>query len=422
MERDRIPEALNMRLKDKLQGPWAILGCAWVLAFAMFARILCLPPIGHIIKEELLLSHSQVGLIFSLPLGILAAISVPSGLLTDRIGIRKVGRIGTVIMAAGSFLTGSATTFMTLLVPTALFGVGFSLLYPSLPKLVSVWFSKEKAGVATGIYVTGISIGAALALTITLPVVFLMSNSFRGAFYIWSLPVIAAAILWWIVVKDPPAARGGPKIEQAGGKGKVGTSHTVWKNTDLWLVVLAFFCNVFVFYTWVGWSPKLMMLKGASPTLAALMTSVIQWVAIPIVFVVPWISYKVGLRKPFIWASALVLALAAWGAIYIPLSLGWLLMITVGIAANGIFPMMLSLPIELVPKESVGTASGLMLSLGYTGGLVGPFLAGYIMDTTGTLDLALAILVGVGIGWTLIAFLLPETGSRAGRKSAFGSY
>ena len=404
-----------MQIDDKLQASWTLLVYVWLLGFAMFARILCLPPIAHIIKEELSLSHGQVGLIYALPLGILAAISVPSGFFADKIGIRKAGGIGAAIMAAGSLLTGTAVSFMTLLVPTALFGIGFSLVYPNLPKLVSAWFSQEKAGVATGIYVTGIGTGAALAMTITLPVILPITNTVRGTFYIWSLPAIAAAILWWTVVKPPPSlSEDGPK-DQQGGERPI-SSHRVWKNMGLWMVVLCFFCNTFHFYTWAGWGPKLMMLKGATPISAAVMTSIIQWVSIPTIILVPWLSSRLGLRKPFIWASAIVLALASWIAMVIPLSFGWALMVMVGLAVNGSFPMMLWLPLEMVPKESVGTASGLVLSFGYTGGLVGPLLAGYIMDVTGALHLTLVVLGGVGIAWALIAFLLPETGYRAKAK------
>lgn len=403
-----------MWIEDKLRASWPLLVYVWLLGFAMFARILCLPPIAHIIKEELSLSHGQMGLVYALPLGILAAISVLSGFLADRIGIRKAGGLGAAIMATGSLLTGTATSFMTLLLPTALFGIGFSLVYPNLPKLVSVWFSQEKAGVATGIYVTGIGTGAALAMTITLPVILPITHTFGGTFYIWSLPAIAAAILWWTVVKPPSLPEDDPEDQQGGWRHV--SSHGVWKNMGLWMVVLCFFCNTFHFYTWSGWTPKLMMLKGASPTSASLMTSIIQWVSIPTIFLIPWLSHKLGLRKPFIWTSAIILALASWSAMYIPLSFGWPLMVMVGLAVNGTFPMMLWLPLEMVPKESVGAASGLVLSLGYTGGLVGPLLSGYIMDATGALQLTLILLGGVGIAWALFAFLLPETGFRARRK------
>jgi cyanate permease len=91
----------------------------------------------------------------------------------------------------------------------------------------------------------------------------------------------------------------------------------------------------------------------------------------------------------------------------------------IGITVGGTFSMILALPVELVSKESVGVASGMVLSIGYLGGLVGPWLAGYIMDITGNLDLALVVLVGTAIIWTVIAFLIPETGSRIRLGSSY---
>ncbi|KKK94175.1 hypothetical protein LCGC14_2685510, partial [marine sediment metagenome] len=58
----------------------------------------------HIIKEEFLLSHEQMGLLFSLPIIMLAALAIPGGLLADRIGIRKAAGIGAIVMVAGSLL------------------------------------------------------------------------------------------------------------------------------------------------------------------------------------------------------------------------------------------------------------------------------------------------------------------------------
>jgi hypothetical protein len=46
------------------QSSWVILGCAWWLAFAMYTPMFFIPPIEHIIKQELMLSHAQVGLLF----------------------------------------------------------------------------------------------------------------------------------------------------------------------------------------------------------------------------------------------------------------------------------------------------------------------------------------------------------------------
>lgn len=400
------------RAKPETKGigsAWAMLACAWLLGFAMFTPMLCIPPVAHIIKEELRVSHAAVGLLFSIPVTVLIALAIPSGLLADVIGTQKAVGIGAIVMAVGSLIRGASETFGALLVFTSLYGVGFSIIYPNLPKIVGLWFPREKVGVATGVYTTGITTGCTIALAITLPLIFPLTNTIQGTFVIWSIPAVLAAILWWLVAKDPPLpAYTNTQTSRASG---INTPpHLLWKDKNMWLIALLLFFNNVHFYTWSGWSPALLMMKGAPPDLAALIASSRGWASFPMIFLMPWVSYKVGLRKPFIWGSALLLAFASWTAIYIPVSLGWPLMLVVGIATGGTFPMILALPLELLPNESVGMASGTVLSIGYVGGLVGPWLAGHIVDTTASLDLALLMLVGTAIVSALIGFLIPETG------------
>ncbi len=363
----------------------------------------------HIIREELILSHAQTSLLFTLPFVIFAAIAIPSGLLADRIGIRKAAGIGVIMVVVGSLMKGTSTSFTSLLAFTFLYGIGFALIYPNLPKLVGTWFPREKAGLATGIYVIGISLGPALALAITLPVIYPVTNTFQGTIHIWTIPATAGAILWWIAVREPSRS---PIQNQQVGEGSK-SSPPVWKNGDLWLVgLMLFFINV-QYYTWSAWTPALLMQKGASPDLAAAITSVRSWAGIPFTFLIPWASYKVGLRKPFIWACAIVTALASWSAMYISVPLFWPLMIVLAITGNVAFSMILALPVEMVSRESVGAASGMVLSIGYTGALVGPWVAGRILDATETLNLAIILLIGVAVVWTCIAFIIPETGLKA---------
>ncbi len=375
----------------------------------MFIPLFSVPPIMHIIREELFLSHAQVGLIFSIPLITVAAVAILSGALTDKIGIRKVAGIGIIVIIVGSLLRGTSTSFVTLLAFTGLYGAGVGLIYPNLPKLVRTWFPPQRIGLATGIYATGMVIGSALPLAITLPVVFPVTSTFQGVFYIWTIPSIVAAIMWWIVVKEPP--HNSAPIKQI-GEG-TGTSYQIWTNKALWTVAILFFIHTFIFYTWIGWTPQLMVGKGSSPDLAALMTSVIGWSCLPTVFLAPWVSDKIGLRKPFLWATFIILALTSLSAIYVPLSLGWVITAAVGILTGAQFPIILTLASELVPVEGAGRASGTIISIGYVGGLVGPWVAGYIMDITGTLNLVLMVLTVLAILAIYPALRLPETGPRA---------
>lgn len=398
-----------MRDVKELQSPWVTVGCAWLLGFAMFAPLLSIPPIEHIIRKELLWSHAQTSLLFSLPLIILAAIAIPSGLLADRIGMRKAAGTGAILLAAGSLLRAVSVSSGPLFGFTALHGVGLALVYPNLPKVVGAVVSREKVGLVTGIYTTGIVTGGALPLTITLPLVYPITNTIQGALSVWSVPAILAAILWWAIVKEPPGS--GVPITNL-GKGSQ-SPYWVLSNRNLWLVALMFFISNFQFYAWAGWTPALMMLKGAPPDLAALIASVRGWAGLPVIFLMPWASYKIGLRKPFLWGAAILMVLLSWWAIYVTVTWSWLLMVILGIASSGTFPMMLALPVELVPKRSIGAASGMVLSIGYVGGLVGPWLAGYLLDITTTLNLTLVILIVIYAMWALIAFVIPETGPKA---------
>ncbi len=388
--------------------PWTILGSAWLLAFAISTPMFCVPPIEHILKEELLLTHAQTSLLFSAPLLMMVAIAIPSGLIADRIGVRKAAGIGIIIIVVGAILRGTATSYSSLLAFTFIYGVGYGLSLPNLPKLVSAWVTKEKAGMATGIFMTGLMIGTAVPLAITMPLVFPVTNSFQGVFLIWSIPSVIAAILWWILVREPPR---NSVYDKPVSRYKTPLPQ-ILRDKSLWLLSIIYLLHNFFLYSWLSWAPALMMLKGATPEQAGLITSTTPWIAIPTVFLMPRLAYKLGLRKPFLWVPSIIIALLAWGAIYVNLSLSWLLMALMGVATSTRFTIILALPIEMRPDEEVGTASGLVLSVGYAGGIVGPLIGGRILDLTGSLDLFLLILTGISIATAVVAFMLPETGTR----------
>lgn len=392
-----------------LQGSWLVMISAWFIGFAMFAPMLCVPPMEHIIKAELLLSHAQVSIIFSAPVIALAALALPSGALADRIGLKRVGGIGIIAIIAGSFLRGTSTDFMALVAFTFLYGAGFAMVYPILPKLVGSLLPPEKIGLATGIYTTGIIAGCALPQAITLSAVFSIANTFQGVFYIWTIPAIVAALMWWVWVKEP-------RISRAQHKGTIRESkpsYYLWKNKTLWLIIILFFLLNFISYTLLGWTPRLMMVKGASPDLAALISSIIMWVCLPTVLIVPWASKKIGLTKPFLWISFMVLACMSLSVIYIPLSLGWFVTSLTGIAIGVLFSLILTLIPQLVTSRDIGKASGMVLSVAYIGGFVGPLVAGHIMDVTGDLKLDLLVLIAMSAVGAYLAVRLPETGARA---------
>ena len=386
-----------------------ILGIASLMAFAIWAPTFCVPPMEHILKEELLITHTQAGLLYAIPFLMMVVLGIPGGFLADRIGFRKAAGIGIAIVAVGTILRGTASSYSSLVAFNFIYGVGVGLSFPNLSKLISGWVSREKIGIATGVYSSLMVTGTALALAITMPLIFPITNSFQGVFFFWSIPPIVAAVLWWILVREPPR---GNIPDESVSSGNISFRQTL-QNKNLWLVAILLFLFVFFWNGWAAWTPRLMMMKGATENIAGLIVSICIWVGIPTALLIPRLSHRLGLRKPFLWIPFITLALAAWGAIYISIPLSWPLMALVGIAFNIALPIILALPIEMVSKEEVGTATGLVLAVGNIGGIIGPLVGGRIFDLTGSLNPFFPVLVGISVAATIIAFRIPETGPKA---------
>ncbi|MFC2024468.1 CynX/NimT family MFS transporter [Chloroflexota bacterium] len=386
--------------------PRTTLFCALLVTFAMFAPIFCVPPMEPILKEQLFLTHTQTSLLFSTPLLMLVAIAIPAGRIADRIGVKKATGFGLIIMAIGAIMRGTATAYPDLLVFTFVYGFGFGWTLPNMPKLVATFVHRDRAHIAMGITNLGIPLGIALGLALTMPVIWPVTNTYQGVFFIWSIPVVIAAILWWILVKEP--RRRSADFQES----SVNTAalRTVISNKNLLLIAALMFLHLFFVYNWTGWAPVLMMSKGVSPVWAGFITSVAHWAYIPAFFLMPKLSYKLGLRKPFLWLPSIILALASWGATKVSINASWFLMALVGIANGTRFVTLLSLPVEMMHKKDVGTASGIMLAIGYAGAVIGPLVGGRVFDITQNLDLSFMILIVLSLASTIIALRIHETG------------
>ena len=373
--------------------PRTVIFCALLAGVAMWAPIFCVPPMEPLLKEQLLLTHTQTGLLLSVPVLMLVATAIPAGIVSDRIGIRKATGIGLIVMATGALLRGTASDFTNLLGFTFIYGFGFGWTFPNLPKLVSTYVGKEKANVAMGIVNSGFPIGTALGLALTIPVVLPIAETYQGVFLIWSIPTLIAAGFWWALVKEPQARFN--HIEEP--TTSVADFRVALLNRQLWFVAGLMFLHQFFTWNWTGWAPVMMILKGASPTLAGIIASITIWAVLPTFLLMPRLSHRIGLRKPFLWIPSIALAITSWAAQNVTVSASWYLMALVGVAVGTRFITLLTLPIEMVHEREVGMASGMVLSIGFTGGVIGPLIGGRILDTTQTLDLSLMVLVGISL-------------------------
>lgn len=386
--------------------PRTILFSAFWVGIAMWAPIYCVPPMEHILTEQLFLTHTQTSLLFSAPMLMLVATAIPAGLIADRIGVKKATGIGLIVMAIGAIMRGTATNYISLLAFTFVYGLGFGWTFPNLPKVVSTFVRRDKANVVMGIVNAGMPVGTALGLALTIPIVWPITSTYQGVFFIWSIPTIIAASLWWILVREPRKITNNIETSKRG----ITTFRKVLLNKQLWLVSSIMFLHQYYSKTWTGWTPVLMMMKGAPPSSAGLIASTTIWVMIPTVLLVPRLSYKLGVIKPFLWLPSIALAFAAWGATWAGISMSWYLMALVGVSIATRYTTLLALPIYIMDEKEVGTASGILLSVGYTGGVIGPLIGGSILDTTQSLDLSFVVIAVISLATAFLAWRITENG------------
>lgn len=398
-----------MEDRKRTKASWIMLGVATLTGFAMFAPMFAIPPLEHILIEKLGLTHTHIGIIYAIPLLMTIGVSIPAGILADRIGLRKAAGIGTIMILVGSALRGLATDASSMIGLTFVYGLGFAWVFPNLPKLVSAWLPAEQATIGTGIFSSGFASGVGMGLAITMPLIYPLTNTYQGTLVVWSIPSAIATILWWILVKDAP-----PGVSQT--KKSVETNSlpfsVIIRNRNMWLIATLLFLTEFFFYTWAGWMPTMLINKGATAEYAGLITSMSMWAGIPTCFLMPRLSKRLGLRRPFILGAASILLTVSWWVLYVPLYLAWLPMVMLGIADLTRYVNILAIPVEIMPNECVGRASGLILSIGAVGGFVGPVIAGLILDNTNSLNQAFVVLSGVAAASIAVSFLVPETGPK----------
>ena len=82
-------------------------------------------------------------------------------------------------------------------------------------------------------------------------------------------------------------------------------------------------------------------------------------------------------------------------------------MVLAGITNIMRFNTLLTLPVEIMPKKQAGSASGMVLAMGYFGAVIGPIVSGVILDATANFNIIFGILIFISLITTAIAIKLP---------------
>jgi ACS family glucarate transporter-like MFS transporter len=223
---------------------------------------ICISIVGVRIKEEFGFSNEQFGWVLASFALAYALFEIPSGLLGDHIGPRKVFIRIVLWWSLFTAVTGFATGLVSLIVIRFLFGVGESGTYPNCLITVSRWFPANETGRSLTWVGIGSQIGSAIAPLIIIPIA--MAYGWRMPFYVNALIGVVWVLCCYFWFRDFPAQMRNitDAEKQHIQKNCRHSTHQnlvplkiIFKNRTVWLVMCMYFCFQWSNYFFVAWMP-----------------------------------------------------------------------------------------------------------------------------------------------------------------------
>jgi ACS family glucarate transporter-like MFS transporter len=437
---------------DPLEGPtrvrYGVLAFLAAMTFILYLDRSCINQAAPIIKEELGLSETQKGIIFSAFTLAYAVFEIPAGRWGDRYGSR---RILTRIVVWWSFftaLTGATFGFASLVVVRFLFGAGEAGALPNSARVLREWFPDSSRGRAQGIVTTAMLLGGAASFTASQRLINVIG--WRWSFVVFALAGVVWAIAFYVWFRDDPATHHqansaerrliaeGRFINQSIGHAAdpvpaaAGPVHEpipwdrVWSCTNIWLLSGALITMTAMSELLSSWYPTyLQKARAASQDQSGNLTTLVLVPGALAAFfggwLTDWLVQRTGSRRWGRTAQAMVGAgLAALG---IAASI-W----TDSTAAASAFIALVAFGVQLqlpawwasatqVSGRHVGALFGLMNMMGGLGRMLSQLFVGGFADWRGSLgysgraqwDPALYLYVVIAlIGMILWSLIDPE--------------
>lgn len=295
------------------------------------------------------------------------AVQIPTGILADYWGPRKLLTAGTLLASLGAFLFAFSPSILLANMGRLLIGGSIGVAWVSVLKLSTRWFTPDRFAISTGL---ALSLGIGGALSAGVPLRLLMDLfGWRPVIFGAGVTTLVLAISIWAFVRDDPIQKG-----YAGF-----SSSPVDSNRKSRSFLLADLAKVFRFKnTWLltivpsGLAGPLLSFAGLwgvpyftthyhlTPVKSAAITStlLIAWaLGGPILGA---LSERMGRRKP-LYFCALCIALISWAFILFTQSYSLcFIVILLGLVgfASGAIIIGFAFVKESVPPSLAGTVTG----------------------------------------------------------------
>lgn len=323
-------------------------------------------------------------------------LSIPVGVLQDRIGKRNVLNIGMLVTAIGLFIPFFFYSFTTALIGFALLGIGNTIVQVSAnPLLVDVVPTNRRSS-----FLSFSQFIKALGSMVAAPLTAFFANQFGD--HNWKLTFLVFGIVSLISVIWLYFS----KIEETINTEKRATfasSLKLFGNGYITSMVIGIFLVVGIDVGINTISGQFLLDKfQCKQEFAELGRSVYFFAKMIGTFGGALLLARLSSRKFFIWSSIIGLG-SILGLMFAPTPMSAMVIIfIIGLGVANIFPLIFSITVGKYPLRS-NEISGLMI-MAVSGGAAIPPLMGWIQDTTGTATATIFVLVACAVYLLILSF------------------
>lgn len=363
---------------------WAVGSGVYVLA--VFHRS-SLGVAGPMAEQRLGLTAAQLASFVMLQLAIYAAMQIPTGVLVDRFGPRRMLLAATLVMGSAQILFSLVHGYLPALLARGLLGCGDAMTYISVLRLVAGWFPARRYSAVTGF--TGL-MGSVGNLAATLP----LTGVLHGLGWTTTFAVAGGLSLAYGLLLLRPTSPAPFRIAEEAvtsrqsalsGRRVIGEVRTAWR-------LPAGRLGFWVHFTTMGgptvfgvlWGyPYLTQGLGYAPaTASALLMLLVIGGVVANLIVSQVVGRKPEVRTPIAFTVSLV-CVAGWTVLIalphppLPVVVLAILAFSVGGPASAVAFMLAR---DYNPRHRISTATGMVNVGGFCAAVIGLFGVGQLLD------------------------------------------
>lgn len=348
-----------------------------------------------------------------------ALCQLPIGVVIDKLGVRRVGRISTLLWSLATFATAATPSIGGFFGARLLLGVGEAPTFPANAKAIGSWFPQPERSFATSLF----DAAAKFAPAVGVPLIgiLLLHVGWRMSFAATGLISFLYFVLFFVIYREPEEDAGLTATElaliRADGGSEAGTAEA---RESLWYLLrqrkvlglaLGFGSYNYVFYLLLTWLPSYFSESLHINLLDSFVYSGVPWMVATLTDLFlggllvdaliqrGWNQSRVRMTM-LVAGTAMGLGILGCGwAHSAPAALFWISLSIGGLSAAA--PVGWSIPSLIAARESVGRVGGILNFSNQISGIAAPIVTGYLVYARHAFTMAFAVAAAylvIGIG------------------------